>query len=74
MKETKTWSQILAFSAALNPELTPASRGASMHQLDVSGLAVVCFPVPLSPGSRQGQKKSAQKLRGEIVSRTNQTG
>lgn len=45
-----------------------------MHQLGVSGLAVVCFHVPPSPGSRQGQKKDAQKLGGEMAAQTIQVG
>jgi len=68
------WSQIVAFSAVLNAELTAASGGASMHQLGVPGLAVVCFHVPPSPGSRKGQKMDAQKLRGEMASQTIQAG
>lgn len=62
MKLAQPWSQIVAFSAACSPELTPAS--ASIQQLGVSGLPGVCFHVPpstwLQARPQEGRPKAAR--------------
>lgn len=71
MKRAQPWSQIVAFSAACSPELTPASSTASIQQLGVSGLPGVCFHVPpstwLQARPKEGRPKDARGLAAQTA-------